>query len=68
MNYYVDWILKTINLIQAKYLVNNKAIKVAYQERVDLRDIIIKVETKTATKQGLVVEIITLLVIISIAL
>ena len=51
-----------------KIFSNNKAIKVAYWERVDLRDVTIKVETKTATKQGLVVEIITPLDTITIAL
>ena len=47
---------------------NNKAIKAAYQEHTDLREVKTEVETKTITKQGLVTDIITLLDIISIAL
>ena len=47
---------------------NNKAIKVAYQEHTDLREIKTEVETKTIIERGLVTNIITPLDIISIAL
>ena len=47
---------------------NNKAIKVAYQEHANLREVEIEVETETVIKQGLVIGIAILLDIISIAL
>ena len=47
---------------------NNKIIKAAYQKCIDLKIVILEVETKTYTKQGLVIEIITLLDTVSIAL
>ena len=47
---------------------NYKAIKAAYWEYADLREVILEVETKTAIKQGLVIGVITLLDIIFIAL
>jgi len=51
-----------------KAFTNNKAIKAAYWEYVDLREVEIEVETKTIIEQGLVMGIATLLDIISIAL
>ena len=53
---------------KGKAFTNNKAIKAAYQEYVDLREVKIEVETKTVTEQGLVTGIITLLDTISITL
>ena len=47
---------------------NNKAIKAAYWEHVDLREVEIEVETETTTERGLVTGIITPLNTISIAL
>ena len=47
---------------------NNKAIKVAYQEHIDLREVEIEVETETTTERGLVTGIITPLDTISITL
>ena len=47
---------------------NNKAIKVIYQEVVNLKYIFIEVEAKTAIKHGLVMAIKTLLNIIFITL
>ena len=47
---------------------DNKAIKAAYQEYVDLKEVEIEAETKTVIKQGLVIDIITPLDIISIVL
>ena len=51
-----------------KAFTNNKAIKAVYWEYINLREVKIKIETKTVTKQGLVIGIITLLDTISIAL
>jgi len=53
---------------KGKVFTNNKVIKVAYWEHVDLREVKIKVETETIIEQGLVTGIATLLNIISIAL
>jgi len=47
---------------------NNKAIKVAYWEHADLREVKTEVKTKTITERGLVTDIIIPLDIISIAL
>ena len=47
---------------------NNKAIKAAYQEYIDLREVKIEAETKTITKQGLVMGIIIPLDTVYIAL
>ena len=47
---------------------NNKAIKAAYQEYTDLREVETEIETKTITEQGLVTGITTPLDTISIAL
>ena len=51
-----------------KAFTNKEAIKAAYQEHIDLREVKIEAETKTITEQGLVIDIIILLNIISIAL
>ena len=51
-----------------KAFTNNKAIKAAYQEYTNLREVEIEVETKTITEQGLVMGITILLDTISIAL
>ena len=51
-----------------KAFTNNKAIKAAYQEYIDLREVKIEVKTKTIIEQGLVTDIIIPLNIISIAL
>jgi len=48
--------------------INNKKIKAVYWECVNLREVILEVETKTAIKQGLVTGIITPLDTASIAL
>ena len=48
--------------------IDNRALKAAYQEHVDLRIVILKVETKTTIEQGLVIEVITLLDTVSITL
>ena len=47
---------------------NNKVIKAAYQEYIDLREVKIEVKTKTVIEQGLVIGIITLLDTASITL
>ena len=47
---------------------NNKAIKAAYWEYIDLKEVKTKVETKTITEQGLVIGIATPLDTISITL
>jgi len=47
---------------------DDKAIKVAYWERVNLKKVTLEVKTKTATKQGSVTGIITPLDMASIAL
>jgi len=47
---------------------NNKVIKAAYWEYIDLREVKIKIETKTIIEQGLITGIITPLDTISIAL
>jgi len=47
---------------------DNKAIKAAYWEYIDLREVEIEAETKTITEQGLVTGITILLDTISIAL
>ena len=47
---------------------NNKAIKAAYWEHADLREVEIEAETKTTTERGLVAGIITPLDTESIAL
>ena len=47
---------------------NDEVTKVAYQEHVDLKTVIIEVETKSTIEQGLVMEVITLLDTASIAL
>jgi len=47
---------------------NKKVIEAAYWEYVNLKDVIIEVETKTAIEQGLVMGIITPLNTASIAL
>jgi len=47
---------------------DNKAIKAAYWEYINLREVKTEAETKTIIKQGLVTDVITPLDIISIAL
>ena len=51
-----------------KAFTNDKAIRAAYWELVDLREVKIEAETKTAIVQGLETGIMTLLNTISIAL
>ena len=47
---------------------NNKVIKAAYQEYIDLKEVKTKAETKTVIEQGSVTGIIALLDMVSIAL
>jgi len=47
--------------------IDDKEIKAVYWERVNLKEVILEVETKTAIEQGLVTGIITLLDTASIA-
>jgi len=51
-----------------KIFTNNRVIKAAYWEHVNLRIVILEVGAKTAIEQKLVIEIIILLNIVSIAL
>ena len=51
-----------------KAFTNNKAIKAAYQEHINLREVKIEVEIKTIIEQGLVTNAITPLDTISITL
>jgi len=53
---------------KGKAFTNNKAIKAAYWEYINLKEVKIEVETKTIIEQGSVIGIITLLDMISIAL
>jgi len=53
---------------EGKASTNNKVIKAAYWEHIDLREVKIKVETKTTTEHGLVTGVITPLNTISITL
>ena len=53
---------------KSKAFTNNKAIKAAYWERINLREVETEVETKTITEQGSVMGIVIPLDTISIAL